>query len=95
MPLDTGGIFVAVALPCVQFLPKQIYVPNPPGEALARHDIQLYLGDVQPAPMFGSVMDFQLFGDPVGFWSRKCLVQRGKGVGIQVVHHQYALSRSG
>lgn len=57
MPLDTGSMFVAVALPCGQLLPKQIYAPNPPGQALTCHDIQLYLGNVQPAPVLRGVMD--------------------------------------
>lgn len=57
-------MFIAVALPCSQFLPQQAYVINPSGQALACHHIKLYFSNVQPAPMFGRVMDFQFFGDP-------------------------------
>ncbi len=39
LPLDTGGMFIAVTLPCRQLLPKQIHVINPAGQALPRHDV--------------------------------------------------------
>ena len=42
-----------------------------------------------PAPMFRRVMDFQPSGNSAGFRSRKCLVQGGKRVGVQVVHDKY------
>lgn len=82
-------MFVAVALPYSQFLPEQLDVSDPPRQALACHDIKLYFGDIQPAPMLRGVMDLQLSGDPAGFRSRKCLVQGGKGMGVEVVHDKY------
>ena len=39
--------------------------------------------------MLGRVMDFQFFGDPAGFRGWKCFIQRGKSMGIQVVHDKY------
>ncbi len=62
---------IAVTFPCRQLLPEQIHILNPAGQTLPCHYIQFYFGNVQPAPMFRCVMDFQPFGNPAGFRSRK------------------------
>lgn len=86
VPMDTGSMVVAVTLPSSQFLPEQTYVINPAGEALSGHNIKFYFSDVQPTAMLRRVMDFQLFGDSASFRGRKCLVQGGKRMGVEVVH---------
>ena len=73
-------MFIALPLPCRQFLTEQIHVLNSAGQTLSCHYISLYFGNVQPTPMFRSVMDFRLFGNPAGFRGRKCPVQGGKGM---------------
>lgn len=59
MPLDTCRMFIAVAFSCGQLLAEQVDIFNPPGQALACHDNKLYFGNIQPAPMFGSIVNFQ------------------------------------
>lgn len=82
---------IAITFPCRQLLPEQIHILNPAGQTLPCHYIQLYFGNVQPAPMFRCVMDFQPSGNPAGFRSRKCLVQGRNGMRVQVVHDKYDL----
>lgn len=84
-------MLIAVTLPYRQLLTQQIYVFHPARQALAGHYIELYFCNVQPDPMFGSIMDLQLLGNPTGFRSGKYLVQGREGMGIQVVHDKYDL----
>ena len=39
LPLDTSCMFIALPLPCRQFLAEQIYVLNPAGQTLPCHYI--------------------------------------------------------
>jgi hypothetical protein len=36
-------------------------------------------------------MDFQPFGNPAGFQSRKCLIPGGNGMRVRVIHDKYDL----
>ena len=88
VPMDAGSMVVAITLPSSHFLPEQSYVINSAGETLSGHNIKFNFSDVQPAAMLRRVIDFQPFGDSVGFRGRKCLVQGGKSVGVEVVHNK-------
>jgi len=64
----------------------------PVGQALAQtlptEDAELALGDIEPASVLGSVMDLELVGQVLGFGRGEGLVERGRAVGVQVVHDQ-------
>ena len=43
---------------------------------------------IQPTAVLGGIVDVQFVHDSSRFLWRKRLIERGAGVGIQVVHHQ-------
>ena len=53
--------------------------------------MELYLCHVQPAPMLWGIVDLQFSGDPACLLSWKSLVQRGDGMGIEIIHDKYNL----
>jgi hypothetical protein len=60
---------------------------------LAAESAQFDLGDVQPAAVLGSVVDFQALGQAAGLSRRKRFVERGQVLGVEVVHDQAHLDR--
>src|SRR6266496_5864328 len=54
-------------------------------ETLTSEDAQLDFGNVQPAPMFGRMMNLQSFHKSPRFRWWKRLVERGELVGVQVI----------
>src|SRR5918992_5922785 len=52
-------------------------------------------GHIEPTSMLGCVMELQLTSDPGCFGGRKSLVERGRGMRIEIIHHQPAPIRLG
>jgi hypothetical protein len=57
-------------------------------EALTTEMAEFDLRHVEPTAMFGGIMDVSFLGDSFGLSGVKCFIQRGFGVGIQLVHHE-------
>src|SRR3954471_11400481 len=87
-PLDGRVLPVAVGLPGGDFAFECRPIPQPAIEALAAEDGELNLCHVEPTPVFGRVMEFQSAGDPPSFGGREGLVERGRGMRIEVVAYQ-------
>ena len=57
-------------------------------EALPGHDTEFAFSDIKPRPMFWRVMPLEALGDTAGLYGRKCLVQRGRFVGVEIILHK-------
>src|SRR5665213_483008 len=88
MPVDgeLGG--VALCFPCGDLLGQSLLVGDAAIEALPRQGREFDLRDVEPTAMLGGVVDLQLVRDPFRFGGLERFVQRGGGVGIEIVHDQ-------
>src|SRR3954451_20715736 len=84
-PLDGRVLPVAVGLPSGDFAFERRPISEAAVEALAAEDGELNLRHVKPTPVLGCVMEFQSAGDPPGLGGRKGLVERGRGMRIEVV----------
>src|SRR6266536_5099952 len=93
LPVDGADLLVAMLLPALNLLTEILDSSNVMGQALPRQHTEFDLGDVEPTGMFGGVMDLQSVGQSLGLFWRKDLVERGRGVGIEVVHHDHHLAR--
>ena len=65
----------------------------PLSQALSGHRGQLYLRDVQPTAMYGRVVNLRPLRKTESLFGRKGFIQRGKGMGVQVVHDQHDFFR--
>src|SRR5271170_3742188 len=83
-PSNAAAIGVALALPRLRFPPQFLRRPNPLAQALPRQHAQLDLGHVQPAAAARCVVYLQPPGQPVRFFGRERLIQRGDVVRVQV-----------
>src|SRR5512132_1005746 len=88
-PVDLTAGTVAGGLPCGDFASQGGPVGQPPVQALLGEHAQLDLGHVQPAPMLGGGVEFELVGQPLGLGGSERLVQRGGCVGVEVVLDQH------
>src|SRR4051794_4173133 len=59
-----------------------------PVRQVAAEGAQLDLSHVQSRAVLGRVMDFETVGDALGLLGRERLVERGRGVGVELVHDQ-------
>ena len=82
-----------MSLPRGDLAAQGVEVGDATVEALAVERAQLDLGDVQPASVLGSVVDFEALGQALGFSRRKGLVERGDVVGVEVVDDKAHLDR--
>jgi hypothetical protein len=55
-----------------------------PVRQIAAEGAQLDFGHVQPRAVLGRVMDLETVGDALGLLGRERLVERGRGVGIEL-----------
>ena len=88
MPINEIAGEVAVGFPKRQLGLQGIHVSNSSVEALAGHDAQFDFGDVEPASMLWRVMDFEAPGQCQSDLGRKGFIQRGNGVGVEIIHHK-------
>ncbi len=64
-------------------------IGNAPVEALSRQDGQLRFRHVEPASMLRGVMPLEALGDPSCFVGWEGLIERGRGMGVEVVLNQH------
>ena len=88
MPVDFGLKVVAAGLRGSDFAPDGLDAGDAPAQALAHHDIDLKFCHVQPAAVLRGIDELEAVPQCLGFLEGKRLVQRGQGMGVQVVHHQ-------
>ncbi len=85
LPGDGGALLVASGLPGGDLGGEGVAVRDAAAEALAGEHRELHLGHVQPTAVDRGVVELQLAQDPPRLVRRERLVQRGRGVGVQVV----------
>lgn len=56
-------------------------------ETLPGQHTQLQLRHIQPAAMFGRVVNLQFRGESAGFRGWECRIQGGRGVDVELVHN--------
>src|SRR6266496_4147045 len=88
-PVDPSVGGVAGGLPGGDLAFQRRAVAQPAVQALLGEHAQLDLGHVQPAAVLGPVLDLQLVGKPFGLGGFGRLVQRRRGVGVEVVLHEH------
>jgi hypothetical protein len=82
-----GG--VALSFPGPHFSGESFPVGDAPIQTLASQHAQLYLGHVQPRAVLWGVVDLQLLAWAAGFGrSKRLILQGGRSVGVEVIHHQ-------
>src|SRR5215210_2203181 len=85
LPLYACTSLVACPLPGAALPSQRLLVRDAPREALPREHRELDLHLVQPRAVLGSVVELQLLHDAPRLSRLERLVERGRGVGIQVV----------
>jgi hypothetical protein len=86
-PVDATARSVAGRLPGRDLPPQRRLVGQPPIEALLGQHGKLDLGHVQPAAVLGGVVQLKPVGQSLGLGRLKRLIQRRRGVGVEVVLH--------
>src|SRR5215207_8963466 len=92
LPIGPGGGGIAAVPPSLDVALQRCPVSNPVRQ-VAAEGAQLDLGHVQPRAVLGRVVDLETVGDTLGLLGCECLVKRGWGVGIELVHDQDDLVR--
>src|SRR5215207_58873 len=85
LPVDGGALLVASGLPGGDLGDEGVAVADAAAEALARQHRELQLGHVEPTAVDRGVVELQLPEDAPGLVGRERLVERARGVGVQVV----------
>src|SRR5918994_6870757 len=80
---------VAFGFPSTHSPNETLPVGHTPIQTLAGKHRQLYLGHVQPRAVLWSVVYLQLRNDAPGLGRSERLIQGGRGMGVEVVHHQH------
>jgi hypothetical protein len=80
LPADLALIGVGGVLPCGEFGVEGGEVVDAAIEALPGQCGEFDLGDVEPGPVFGGVVDLETLGQGEGFVGFECLVERGDAV---------------
>ena len=85
------GTFVGVTIrfPSTHFLGKRLLVGDAPIKTLPSEHREIYLGHVQPRAMLWGVVDLQPLQQTPSFTRGERLIQSGRGMGVEVVHHQH------
>src|SRR5581483_8402184 len=86
-PVDPVPSRVAVSYPGRDFLLDGSAVGQAAVQTLALPDAQLDLSDVEPTAVLGRVMDLQLVRQALRLRGRERLVQRGRRMRVQLIHH--------
>src|SRR5215210_4774825 len=87
LPIGPGSGGVAPVLPGLDVALQRRPVADPVRQ-VAAEGAQLNLGHVQPRAVLGGVVDLEPVGEALGLLGRERLVERGRGVGVELVHDQ-------
>jgi hypothetical protein len=88
LPADLALVGVGGVLSGGEFGVEGVEFVDAAVEALPGQCGQFDLGDVEPGPVFGCVVDLQTLGQREGLFGWEGFVERGDVVGVEVVHHQ-------
>ena len=88
MLADFSKNVVATDLPGINLAAHGLDAVDAPVQALADHEVDLSLSHVQRAAVLGRVKKLEAVLQRFGLLGGKRLVQRARGVRVQVVHHR-------
>lgn len=88
VPVERRAAIIALRLPCRDFAAHLCDCEDAPVQALFAQRAQFNLGDVQPASMFGRIVDFKFPRQSPSLDGRKGFVERCHVVRVEVVHCQ-------
>ena len=86
-PLYLFVVLVSSLLPGVDFVVESLEIGYSCVSALTAHDAYFYFGDVEPAGVFGCVVELDFFQKSLGFIFIECLVKTFFVVGVEVVEY--------
>jgi hypothetical protein len=78
----------SLSMPSIERRSEIDHRSDPLIKRLPRKDGELNLGDVEPAAVFGGVVDLELLGEPARFFGLERLVECCRSVRAQIVHDQ-------
>jgi hypothetical protein len=81
-------MLIAFGLPSIDLLLQGFTIWNTAIQALCTKNCEFTFGPIEPTSMLGCVMKLQLASDPACFGGLKCLVERGRGMRIEIIYHQ-------
>ena len=84
---STPGDAIALLLPCPGFLCACLNIWHPPVKAWASEGPELNVGHIEPAAVFGSMVDFQPARPELAF-GRKGLIERADPMCVEVITDQ-------
>ena len=92
MPVGLGVVLVAVVLPCVDFVGKDLFVGDTAIQTLRSEHAELGFGHVEPTAVLGSVVPFEALDEPARLGGGEGFVERGGLVGVEIVLTIFAAS---
>ncbi len=87
-PMDMRLLRIALSRQGHDVLPQMIEALDALGQTAPFKNADLDLGHIEPTAMFGRVMHLQSLPDALRFLWRKRLVEAGRRMRVEVVHHQ-------
>ena len=84
-PVDPCLGPIAARLPRRHFLAQRGDIGHPTGQALLGQCCKFTFSHVEPTPMFRSVMNFQLAGEPLRFGGREGVIQRRRCMRVEMI----------
>src|SRR5436305_6226402 len=87
LPINARLDFVALSFIHLDLSFEPLFIRYSPIQTLATQHTQLDLRHVQPTPMLGRVMKFQLLQDSPRLGCLESLIQGGWLVRVEIVHH--------
>jgi hypothetical protein len=91
LPVCFGALGVAICRPRSNIGLQRIFVWNASAQTLASEDAEFAFSDVEPRPMFRSVVPFEPLRDAPCLVSWESLVERCRFVGVEIVLHEIDL----
>ena len=80
-------MLIAFGLPSIDLPLQGSNIWNPAIQALCTKNCEFTFGPIEPTSMLGCVVKLQLACDPARFGGRKCFVERGRCMRIEIIHH--------
>lgn len=88
VPVGLGVVSVAIAFPGGDLVDEGLFVGDAAIEALRGQNTEFGLGEIEPAAVLWRVVPFEALGQPAGLGGWEGLVERGLGMGAEIVLDQ-------
>ncbi len=88
LPADAGVSCVALGLQGGDALNQRVVIGDWTREAAALDDADLDLGHIEPTAMFWRIVHLQAAGDSARLRRRERRIERGQGMGVEVILHE-------